>query len=1326
MALKCPNKNSKLYKKLSLQLSKRNVDNVFAKITTPEFDEWYGDKTRDKDGLPIINNYFEITNSKGERGSLLRETIKLESVEEVEKLLSARSTKGISLFNGRYYINKDTKQFGERMYKTLNYYFPGLLSRTSYFSPSEAIGVTDQSTPTTALQINNIFNSEGRIFYSPYKLEQRDDLVEESESEMQYLLNRLDEYSERIHDDIRNAQREAKKSKDYSKVERLRAKQEELVEAISELKVNNTVDNLSKIAKINLDYVERLFSDKENITVTELNEINDILGFYEYIDSKQKDKHPMAFLNDSDFEKVLVIRKDVDGNDIVEKDYLPSTKKVQEIAQTARNFRQDYDKLIKEAVTKYYNETYEGNKTIEDLFDNIKDITATTKLARDAASVGNSLLSLLHSINNDASRVANQQTLKDQRERELAFEEFKKSSLYKTLGKDAAMRLFWQVDESGKPTGGLINRYSTKYWKNRRRLFNKLFSNSVNDINEAKREYAATHEFVNYFETEEQREAERERLYQIFDKERVDGIIEEMDVEFAEFRDRRIDAFNEIDALDLDKSSKKYKKELWDLKNDPRVSINNIKNAKTETDSFGNLIKFNAQFVRAIPLKVNTAGEQTNFYDTNFEKIEKDKAAYDYYKYVKGTIKELLGYYPQSYLDSKKLHEGFIPVLKKDLLQQFMGDKMGLSLSKMQDVTRRWFSVKTYSKSYDHLDPSTGKVRDSLNIRMLSPNYKYVDGSKIIDTTDVVTDLNEILNQFIPVTNMYRHKSRLEATHNMVVNAIDQMNGVQKTPSGIDLITGKGEVATDDLNNLKELAKFSNDVFFEKAEKEVASKKKILTKDEKLTKDELEDRKKEIKIALEEGKDTLTEEQELKLSNELDSVDRKLSDLGYNLSSSKSIKSILKYFQLVSQGWNFSSATIELLYGFASNNMHASANREYNTKQISTAYRIAVAATMPGNNTKTVSKFEKLIEKFDVIGEVAEIENRKINNSKKSKFSARRALAPYELMRNADKVSKGSVMVAMLMNTNLEGKQLQEGEVSLWEALDENGNIKEEYATDEIKSAWEKIDSNKLLRLSTRIADVNKRNHGNYDPNSAILANSTALGKALLQFRRWMLEGFATRFENEKYHDNLNRIVKGRYQTYATMIGNLGDGNIVKGTRKTISVMFEALLHNFAFKNMTDDQLRARGIDGPEFSEADLENVRKNASGLKWLIVMYSMLLLAKMGLDDEDDKKNATMFNFLLNQGGRLQQDLTFYSNPTTMGDITKNIIPAIKLADRAGSWFTAASNTILDLDPEYSTEYERGDFKGSSKLLIKSGEMLPGTSTLIRTYRSASKLYD
>lgn len=1312
---KCPNKNSALYKRLANQFSEDNVFRIWDAITTPEFDAWYGNNTRDKDGMPFINKYFQIQSESGEVGNLLGSSVKLTSVTEVEKLLSAQKTEGISLYKGRYYVSKNRKKQGENMVRLLNYYYPGLLERTSYFTASQAIGVSDPSLPTTYLTINNVFTAQGKILFSP----SRNTMLAEPESEtseMDYLLNRLDEYSERIHDEIRDAQVEAKETKDYRKVESLRAKQDELDLAIEELKIDQNVQNLSKIANINLDYVEKLLENKDKISITELNEINDILGFYEHIDSREKDKHPMSFLKDSDFKKRNTVKIDADGNETIERDYPEATKKVQAIGLAARNLREDYNVLIKEAVTKYYNETYEKSKTVEELFENIKDITASAKMTRDAASVGNSLMSLLHSVNNDASRVANAKTLQDQKDREAALEALNKSNLFQTLKRKEFMRLLWQKDENGKYTGGLINRYSNKYWKTRGRLFNKMFySNSVEEINEAKKEYYATHEFVNYFETEEEMQAEQDRLAKTFGKERAAEVIEEMNDEFEEFRARRQDAYDEIDSLEITNNAKIAKKERWHYRNHPTESIKNIKEGKTRVDSFGNIIKFNAEFVRAIPLKENRGGEQTNFYDTSFEKIQKDTAAYEYYKYVKGSIKTLLSYYPQSYLDSQGIHEGFIPVLKKSLMKQFVQDGMGLSLSKMHDTARRWYSVKTYSKTYDHLDPSTGAVRDSLNIRMLAPNHNYVEGGEIVNTNEVVTDLDEILTQFIPVTNMYRYKSKLEATHNMIVNSINEMQGVEQTPTGVTLTKNSGEIVKDDLTHLKELAKFMNEVYYEKQEKDVASKKKSLTKEEKQQAEELEKKKKELAEKLINERDTLTQEQQEGIMKSIEGIDRKLSDLGTNISSTKSIKSILRYFQLVSQGWNLSSAAIELVYGWASNNMHASGKRDYTSRQLKSAYKIAMAATMPGANTKTIRKFLSLVEKFDVIGEVAEIESKGVNNPRNSKFSVKKALAPYELMRNADMVSKGSVMIAMMMNTNLEGKELQEGETSLWEAFNEDGEIKEEYA--DHKETWDPIDSNNSLRFATKIAQVNKRNHGNYDPNSQILANSTALGKALLQFRRWMLEGFATRFEKETYNDNLQRLVKGRYRTYATLYSQLG-------AVKTGSLMFQALMHNFAFRNMSDEQLKASGVEGAEFSETDLENIRKNASGLKWLIVVFTMLGMIKAALDDDED--NIGVVNFLLNQGGRLQQDLNFYANPSTMGDITKNIVPAFKLFDRAFSWLEAMKNTVLDLDPEYSTVYERGDFKGHSKLLIKSGELTPGASTVIRTMRNAAKLYD
>ena len=48
---------------------------------------------------------------------------------------------------------------------------------------------------------------------------------------------------------------------------------------------------------------------------------------------------------------------------------------------------------------------------------------------------------------------------------------------------------------------------------------------------------------------------------------------------------------------------------------------------------------------------------------------------------------------------------------------------------------------------------------------------------------------------------------------------------------------------------------------------------------------------------------------------------------------------------------------------------------------------------------------------------------------------------------------------------------------------------------------------------------MNKVNHGNYDPNSAMLIKKTVWGRAATIFRTWMFEGFNTRFAAFDYND---------------------------------------------------------------------------------------------------------------------------------------------------------------------------------------------------------------
>ena len=99
----CPDKNKKVYKRL---------------------------RRRDSEGMPEINKYLEIYGEDLSVDSLLRNTIELETADDVKMLFRSNSTLGIKKYNGGYYITKENRQHGVKLVNFLNVRYPGLLDLT--------------------------------------------------------------------------------------------------------------------------------------------------------------------------------------------------------------------------------------------------------------------------------------------------------------------------------------------------------------------------------------------------------------------------------------------------------------------------------------------------------------------------------------------------------------------------------------------------------------------------------------------------------------------------------------------------------------------------------------------------------------------------------------------------------------------------------------------------------------------------------------------------------------------------------------------------------------------------------------------------------------------------------------------------------------------------------------------------------------------------------------------------------------------------------------------------------------------------------------------
>jgi hypothetical protein len=257
-----------------------------------------------------------------------------------------------------------------------------------------------------------------------------------------------------------------------------------------------------------------------------------------------------------------------------------------------------------------------------------------------------------------------------------------------------------------------------------------------------------------------------------------------------------------------------------------------------------------------------------------------------------------------------------------------------------------------------------------------------------------------------------------------------------------------------------------------------------------------------------------------------------------------------------------------------------------------------------------------------------------------------------------------------------------------------------------------------------------------------------------MQFRTWMLEGFANRFESRDVDEILSYgnkggdyVRKGRYRSYSAgqlvtagaMVGSVflpgvgsvigagagaligkftkGEVNTEKGVINDVLFTLKQLARKLTFgKNKTQFDDR--------FTEHDAANMRKNMTELYMLLALTGLALALKAMSDEDDEKKNAAVLNFLINQTTRLSTDITFYTNPLEAEKLMKSALPVLQLLTDVSKVFTDIFN-LLD-DNEDNDYYQSPSvFEGDLKLLIDAANTLPGTSQVVKMSRMVNKIY-
>ena len=867
--------------------------------------------------------------------------------------------------------------------------------------------------------------------------------------------------------------------------------------------------------------------------------------------------------------------------------------------------------------------------------------------------------------------------------------------------KNKSPDLFWQKNNKGELTGNLTNRYSQEFYSERTKVFRKFkaaiesaagnpiaIRRAFEERNKWLKENTETVDirfFINpnYSTTTGITKEDYVRyLEEQYGKRRAEEMINQALEQYEKYKEAyeaiRLENRDAVITGRLSEEEANKNLEEWVSLNSPVIWLNQsdpyIKGEHRVYTQHKN------SFVVTKAKKKYSNGKETPWYDKNYEYIENDPDLLEAYNFIREFINTMMAYIPKYLTRDQDIHAGFLPRLKKELILSMAGkDLKGIVKVLTDDMVNNLTSVEGLDQRFVEINPVTKQPYKTIRMAGLSN----------IPIEERSTDLQKILTSFANIAVAYKWKSKSEDAMLLINRFVDNVSKSEL----------RKQNTSDELTNIKRILEYTEDVLLydKRKEDEGVTKVKLYKGDTYLVKEgdnrelidgrykqlieegnshelAIELLKKEYpsevtiiskrrKVKILEGerdiieerfyKDEITEEDRDAL---LAPLEEEAKSLGRNLVMSKVGDSLIRCNQALALGFNPFSAVNNYMFGITSNIIWAAGKTDFNPSQMWQAFGMMWKSALTLKNKK-FDKVANLIVKFNILSETVEFNGETTNETLKKIKDA-----PYVLLRKGDYFIKGQTFIALMLNTKI--KDINGNERSLYEAYDNEGNWNvEEFGEDRKWNGNPMIEGEleDFLNFRNKATQLIKKLHGNFDPNSPVLYKKHIVGRMLGQFRfSWMMEGFAQRFESRKYDTYLGRDIEGRWYTmYSTL-----------GWKKSLNILAKLALHQKSAFN---------GVK-PQDKLVVEENMRRNLMEIYLYAIMFTVFLMLKHAISDDDDEKRG--IKIALNLLDRVMSDTTFYLSPSTFTKLINEPFPILKLYQRGEKAFSSATQLIMNGD--------------------------------------------
>lgn len=249
----------------------------------------------------------------------------------------------------------------------------------------------------------------------------------------------------------------------------------------------------------------------------------------------------------------------------------------------------------------------------------------------------------------------------------------------------------------------------------------------------------------------------------------------------------------------------------------------------------------------------------------------------------------------------------------------------------------------------------------------------------------------------------------------------------------------------------------------------------------------------------------------------------------------------------VQLGFNALAHLANATTGACMQNIEAFCGQYFNAKELAAAdaaYLAALKDFLPQLESKNpTSKLALFDQKFDIKQEFESNIKRQMNTLFEKVFGKGIAFLGQTC---GDHWLYNRTAIAMCIRKKVKTKN---GEIiSLWDALHTENVFKNDDRIKELViEAWdaetgERIDDEYIRKFSGKINEINHRLFGVYNTDDMVAAQRVALGRAVLQYRQWIVPMFVRRFGSRNYVLSLGEYEEGYYRSTLHLIAGLKNG----------------------------------------------------------------------------------------------------------------------------------------------------------------------------------------